>query len=130
MDEVIHGQSCTGFEVSQDGARFRLHLTGNGGRVLALDFPTAILDSLMKTLPEIQLVALPRERGNNTLRLIRRPEAWSLERDMADESLLLVLVTSGGFEWCFHLDDAAFFKRADYLRDARAVTLPAPDVRQ
>jgi hypothetical protein len=49
---------------------------------------------------------------------------------MADESLLLVLVTSDGFEWCFHLDDAEVFKMAEYLRDERAVTLPVPDIRQ
>ncbi|MBI3529510.1 MAG: hypothetical protein HY067_16280 [Betaproteobacteria bacterium] len=128
--EVIQGQVCTGFEVSRDGTRFRLQLIDNEGRALALEFPTASLDSLMRVLPEIQQVALPRGRGNKALRIIRSPEAWSLERDLADDSLLLVLITSGGFEWCFHLDDVEVFKMATYLRDERAVTLPAPDIRQ
>jgi hypothetical protein len=130
MDEVIQGQTCTGFDVSQDGTRFRLQLIDNEGRMRALEFPTASLESLMKTLPEIQQVALPRKRGNQALRVIRRPEAWSLERDMADESLVLVLVTSDGFEWCFHLADAEVFKMAKSLREERAVTLPASDIRQ
>jgi hypothetical protein len=130
MEEVIQGHACMGFDVSRDGTRFRLQLIDNEGRVVALEFPIASLASLIKTLPEIQQVALPRERGNNALRVIRRPEAWSLERDMADESLLLVLVTSDGFEWCFHLDDAEVFKMANYLRDERAITLPVPDMRQ
>jgi hypothetical protein len=129
-NEVIHGQTCTGFEVSRDGARFRLQLVDSDGRRVALELPTASLDSLMKALPEIQQVALPRERGNDALRVIRRPQAWSLERDMANESLLLVLVTAEGFEWCFHLDDAEVFKMANDLRDERAVTLPAPEWQQ
>lgn len=129
-EKVIQGESCTGFMVSQDGARFRLQLTDNDGRDLAIELPTANLKSLMKALPEIQQVALPRERGNNALRVIRRPEAWSLERDNIDDSLLLVLITSEGFEWCFHLDDTEVFKMAQYLGEERAVTLPAPGQRQ
>ena len=97
---------------------------------LSLELPTATLESLIRTLPEIQQVALPRERGNKALRVIRRPEAWSLERDLADESLLLVLATGDGYEWCFHLDDAEVFKMANSLRDERAVTLPEPAIRQ
>lgn len=130
MEEVIQGQSCTGFQVSQDGARFRLRLADSEGQAVTLEFPIASLKSLMKTLPEIQQVALPRERGNGALRVIRRPEAWSLERDMENESLLLVFVTSEGFEWCFHLDDKEVFKMARFLGDERAVTLPVPDWQQ
>jgi len=130
MEEVIQGHTCTGFEVSTDGARFRLRLIDNEGRAVALEFPIASLASLMKTLPEIQQVALPRGRGNNALRVIRRPDAWSLERDLTDEALVLIFATSDGFEWCFHLDDAEVFKMANYLRDERAITLPAPSIRQ
>lgn len=116
MDEVIQGQACTGFDVSPDGKRFRLQLVDQEGQPFMVEFPAAGLASLMKTLPEIQQVTMPRQRGNNVLRVIRRPEAWALERDMADESLLLVLV-AGGLEWCFHLDDEEVFKMASYLRD-------------
>jgi hypothetical protein len=130
MDDVIQGQACTGFDVSQNGARFRLELLDSNGKPLAVEFPTAVLESLIRVLPAIQQVALPRERGNRALRVIRRPDAWSLERDLADESLLLVLVTNDGFEWCFQLDDAEVFKMASFLREERAVTLPAPDIRQ
>ena len=130
MDDVIHGQACTGFDVSRDGTHFRLQLIDNEGQAVTLELPTASLESLIRTLPEIQQVALPRERGNKALRVIRRPEAWSLERDLADESLLLVLATGDGYEWCFHLDDAEVFKMANSLRDERAVTLPEPAIRQ
>jgi hypothetical protein len=130
MDDVIQGQACTGFDVSQNGARFRLELLDSNGKPLAVEFPTAVLESLIRVLPAIQQVALPRERGNRALRVIRRPDAWSLERDLADDSLLLVLVTNDGFEWCFQLDDAEVFKMASFLREERAVTLPAPDIRQ
>ena len=130
MEGVIQGGACTGFDVSRDGTRFRLRLIDCEGRAVTLELPTASLESFMKALPEIQQVALPRERGDTKLRVVRRPEAWSLERDMVDESLLLVFVTDDGFEWCFHLDDAALFKMASYLRDERAVTLPVPDIRQ
>ena len=130
MDDVIQGQACTGFDVSQDGARFRLELLDSDGKPLAVEFPTAVLESLIRVLPAIQQVALLRERGNRALRVIRRPDAWSLERDLADDSLLLVLVTNDGFEWCFQLDDAEVFKMATFLREERAVTLPAPDARQ
>ena len=85
MDDVIHGQACTVFDVSRDGTHFRLQLIDNEGRAVTLELPTASLGSLIRTLPEIQQVALPRERGNKALRVIRRPEAWSLERDLADE---------------------------------------------
>ena len=129
MDEVTHGQVCTGFDVSPDGKRFRLQLVDQEGQPFMVEFPAAGLASLMKTLPEIQQVTLPRLRGNNALRVIRRPEAWALERDMADESLLLVLIADG-VEWCFNLDDEEVFKMASYLRDERAVTLPAPGIRQ
>jgi hypothetical protein len=129
-EAVIQGEACTGFKVSRDGARFRLQLIDSGGRAFTLEFPTTCLESLMKTLPEIQQVALSRERGNNSLRVVRRPEAWSLERDMADESLVLVLVTGEGFEWCFHLDNVELFKMANYLGEERAVTLPAPEWQQ
>src|SRR6267378_2433883 len=125
-EEVMQGQACTGFKVSRDGARFRLKLIDKEGLAFTLEFPTACLEFLMKTLPEIQQLALPRERGNNTLKVVRRPEAWSLERDMADESLILIFVTGEGIEWCFHLDDAELFKMANYLREERAVTLPVP----
>jgi hypothetical protein len=130
MDAVIQGHACTGFDVSRDGERFRLQLLDGDGRQLALELPIAGLEALIKLLPEIQQVALPRERGNRALRVIRRPQAWSLELDMADESLLLVLVTGDGLEWCFQLDDAEVFRMANILRDERAVTLAAPDTRQ
>jgi hypothetical protein len=130
MDDVIQGRACTGFDVSRDGERFRLQLLDGSGRQLSLELPITGLETLIKLLPEIQQVALPRERGNQALRVIRRAQAWSLERDMADESLLLVLVTVDGFEWCFQLDDAEIFRMANTLRDERAVTLAAPDTCQ
>ena len=130
MDEVIQGHACTGFDVSRDGERFRLQLRDGSGKELALELPTSGLESLIRLLPEIQQVALPRKRGNKALRVIRRPQAWALERDMADESLILVLVTGDGLEWCFQLDDAEVFRMAKMLRDERAVTLAAPDIRQ
>ncbi|HKB83853.1 MAG TPA: hypothetical protein VKD04_11690 [Burkholderiales bacterium] len=84
----------------------------------------------MKAVPEIQQVALPRANGDSSLRVMRDPVAWSIERDMTDESLVLVMITAEGFEWCFNLADAEIFRMAECLRDERTVTLPAPEMRQ
>lgn len=70
------------------------------GRDWALELPTDGIRSLMKVLAEAQQRALPRAGGNPALRVVRKPVTWSLERDMADEGLALVLFTEDGFEWC------------------------------
>ena len=61
---------------------------------------------------------------------MRQPVAWSLERDLADQPLTLVLATRDGFEWCFGLADADLFRMADALREERAVTMAAPSCLQ
>ncbi|HEX4985177.1 MAG TPA: hypothetical protein VFV71_03805 [Burkholderiales bacterium] len=128
--EVVRAQACTGFAVSPDGSRFRLHFDLAGERDCALDLPVSELAPLMRLMPQIQQIALPQRRGDASLRVMRTPVSWSLERDMTDESLALVLVTDDGFEWCFQLGDAEIFRMAEFLRDERMTTLPAPGSRQ
>ena len=128
--DVLQAEGCAGFAVSPDGSRFRLRFAQAGAPDCMLELPVSGLASLMKALPEIQQIALPRASGDRSLRVMRDPVGWSMERDMTDESLVLVLVTSEGFEWCFNLADEAIFKMASYLSDERMSTLPAPDLRQ
>jgi hypothetical protein len=128
--EVLQAETCAGFAVAPDGSRFRLRFARPGQRDCILELPVSGLTSLMKVLPEIQQFALPRARGDDSLRVMRQPVGWSLERDMIDESLVLVLITDEGFEWCFNLSEAEVFKMASYLRDERMSTLAAPDLRQ
>lgn len=128
--EVVHAEGCQGFLVSADGSRIRLELSRSSGRSLLLELPAEGLFSLMKVMAEAQQRALPRGGGNDALRVIRQPVTWSLERDMADETLTLVFVTQDGFEWCFSLADSELFRMAECLREERTVTLPAPVGRQ
>lgn len=95
-----------------------------------VELPVAALKSLMKVLPEVQQRALPRAQGNSALRVVRQAASWSLERDMADDALTLILLTAEGFEWCFTLADADVFRMAECLREERTVTLPTPPGRQ
>lgn len=128
--DVLQAETCAGFAVSADGSRFRLRLARSGNADCFVELPVSGLASLVKALPEIQQIALPRTQGNTSLRVMRDPVAWTIERDMTDESLVLVLVTDEGFEWCFNLADGEIFKMAAFLRDERMTTLPAPDLRQ
>jgi hypothetical protein len=129
-DDLVKAEACAGFSVSPDGSRFRLRLARSGTVDCVVELPVAGLASLVRTLPEIQQVALPRALGDGSLRVMRDPIAWSIERDMTDESLVLVLVTDEGYEWCFQLADAEIFKMASFLKDERMTTLPPPGLRQ
>jgi hypothetical protein len=124
--DVAQMKACSGFSISPDGSCFRLRMVNSDDRDCVLELPLAGLASLMKVLPEVQQAVLPRAGGNESLRVVRRAAAWSLERDMADDALTLVLLTTEGFEWCFTLADADVFRMAECLRDERAVTLPTP----
>lgn len=126
VPDMIRMEICTGFLVSADGSRFRLQMLDSVDRACMLELPVANLNSLMKALPEVQQTALPRAGGNNALRVVRKAVTWSLERDMADDALTLVLLTADGFEWCFTLADADVFRMAECLREERTVTLPTP----
>ncbi len=126
---VVCADACDGAQISRDGSRVRLEFS-SGTKNWALELPVGGLASLMKVLAETQQRALPRASGNPALRVVRRPVTWSLERDMADDTLALVLVTADGFEWCFSLADAEVFRMAKCLGEERAVTLPASDCRQ
>ena len=61
---------------------------------------------------------------------MRDTVSWSLERDLIDESLALILVTGEGFEWCFNLSESEIFSMAAFLRDERMTTLPPSNTRQ
>lgn len=129
-EAVVQADACDGFAVSPDGSSFRLVFSGQGATHCILEMPVAGIASLMKILPEVQQIALPQSRGNASLRVIRSPSSWSLERDLSDESLALVLVTDDGFEWCFALADEEIFRMAELLREERLTTLPPVDTRQ
>ena len=128
--EVVRATSCSGFAVSPDGSHFRLYLAKPGGADQVLELPISGLASLLKVLPEVQQIALPQRQGDPSLRVMRDTVSWSLERDLVDESLALVLVTSDGFEWCFNLSESEVFRMAESLREERMTTLPPGDTRQ
>lgn len=128
--EVVRAQACTGFAISPDGSYFRLYLAQPGDADRVLELPVSGLSSLLKILPEVQQIALPQQQGNAALRVMRDTVSWSLERDLIDESLVLILVTAEGFEWCFNLSESEIFRMAECLRDERMTTLPPSDTRQ
>lgn len=130
VPEVVRMESCTGFLVSADGQRFRLQLQDSGDRSCLVELPVSALTALIKALPEIQQTALPRTGSGHSMRIVRQAASWSLERDMADDALTLVLLTAEGFEWCFTLADSDVFRMAECLREERTVTLPAHPQRQ
>jgi len=124
--EVVQADACLGFLVSSDGSRVRLELSRVSGEPWLLELPASGVASLLKSAAEAQQKAIPREAGKAHFRVVRRPVNWSLERDMADDVLTLVLVTADGFEWCFSLADEEVLRMAECLRDERMVTVPAP----
>jgi hypothetical protein len=128
--EVVRAHACTGFAISPDGSYFRLYLAQSGDADRVLELPVSGLNSLLKILPEVQQIALPQRQGNASLRVMRDTVYWSLERDLVDESLALVLVTTEGFEWCFNFSESEIFRMAESLRDECMTTLPPSNTQQ
>jgi len=125
LDPIVeHADLCQGFLVSADGARIRLEFGCDHSPPWLLELPVSGIASLMKAAAEAQQAALPRNAGRDNLRVVRQPTTWSLERDLADDSLTLVFVTADGFQWCFRLADRELFRMAECLRDDLAVALP------
>lgn len=94
---TIHANRLTTFSVAADGASVSIGVADEEGENCALVLPTACLQALVMTLPEMARQALQRKYADPQVRLVFPVENWTLETSNAAERLILTFTTPDGF---------------------------------
>lgn len=100
---TIHANKLTTFSVGADGATVSIGVADESGEPSALVLPTACLQALVMTLPEMAQQALQRKFGDPSIRLVFPVENWTLETSDNADRLILTFATADGFSASFAL---------------------------
>ena len=102
MATLIEGEEVTAFEVTPDGAYFRLNFRDSEGKAGAISLPSECLNQLVLTMPCIAAEALQKRYHDSSLRLVYPLSSWSLATTGDDNpQLILTLGTPEGFQIAF-----------------------------
>jgi hypothetical protein len=101
---AIEEQRMTGWGVLGGGTHIGLAFLWPNGSTSSVALSVDTVSSLLMTLPRMLQSALDARFPDGSLRVVQRLERWKLERNAANDSLILVLGTSDGFEVAFSVD--------------------------
>lgn len=114
----IKARSVRTFDVSGDGTRIRIHVEDESGSPAALELPSRCLGELMMTLPMMLRLALEREHGDPSLRLVHELGSYRVEQMAGTDKLIVTLQTPDGFEVAFAFSNEGLAELAAIAGDA------------
>ena len=97
----ITGTAFARWEVSPDGARVRMTITGADGVPIGVVLPAASLSTLAMTLPAIIEQSLRRQHRDPSLKLVYPLAGWSVEAAAGSGDLIVTMETPDGFKVAF-----------------------------
>jgi len=110
---TIHANKLTTFSVAADGGSVSIGVADERGENSALVLPTACLQALVMTLPEMACKALQRQYCDPQVRLVFPVEKWTLETSNGADRLILTFTTPDGFCASFALFAGELVKMVD-----------------
>jgi hypothetical protein len=102
---AIEGQRLSAWSVLPGGNHVALGFAKDGGEQQCLVLPIDALTGLLMTLPRILQSALDQRAPGGVLRVVYPLAVWQLEQTEHDQSLILKLATTDGFEVAFAVQD-------------------------
>ena len=97
----LAAKALTTFSVAADGGSASLGFTDEAGDASTLVLPSACLEALVMTLPDIAQQALRRKSGDPRKRLVFPLAEWMLERIEGSDALILTIATPEQFRVSF-----------------------------
>ena len=123
---TIHANKLTTFSVAADGGSVSIGVADERGENSALVLPTACLQALVMTLPEMARQALQRQYCDPRVRLVFPVENWTLETSDGADRLILTFTTPDGFRASFALFQSELAKMVDTAMTDEESTLDVP----
>ncbi|MFC0403284.1 hypothetical protein [Paraburkholderia rhizosphaerae] len=99
----IDAQHLTGVELAPDGSSFALHGVDQDGAGWSLDLPSASLQQLILTLPNLAVKAMRAQHNDDTLRIVYPACSTTVELASDARTFILTLWAEGGFHVSFGL---------------------------
>ncbi|MDR3538650.1 MAG: hypothetical protein P4L71_19295 [Acetobacteraceae bacterium] len=101
----IQGERLTTWHVLPGGTQIALDIAASDGGTHRIVLPVETLSGLLMTLPRMLQSALDTRCPDGSLRIVQQLGQWHLEQQEIDDSLILKLGTSDGFEVAFALNN-------------------------
>jgi hypothetical protein len=129
---TIRATGLTTFAITPDGGSVSIGVADECGEASALVLPTACLQALVMTLPEMAQQALRRKYQDPGVRLVFPVTGWTIETAAEADRLILTLATADGFSASFalFLHELAEIVDTALTGDATAPVGPAPEPRR
>jgi hypothetical protein len=125
MDEVIHGEKLTTFDIEPDGSRFCVRVADRTGFSRGLSLPAECLTQLIMTLPEMASRLLQIRYRDDSLRIVYPLGDMHIEATPTEERTIFTLATQDGFSVSFALTAGDLERFENTAREAR--TNPRPN---
>jgi hypothetical protein len=118
----IEGQELTSWGVLPGGTQISLDLVSIDGGAHRIILPVEVLSGLLMTLPRMLQSALDERFPGGSFRIVQWLAKWQLERQAAEDGLILKLGTQDGFEVAFALSNEHAGALGGALLDAECET--------
>ena len=120
----IEGQKLKSWGVLPGGTQISLDFIAMDGATHRIVLPVDALSGLMMTLPRMVQSALDEGFPDVSFRVVQWLGGWRLEKQAADDGVILKLATTDGFEVAFAMDGERAGCLGAALLEAPRVTSP------